>query len=95
MLKHTAAGLNGAAVSPTTERSVPMARLNTTVLVLQATDVGFRLNQVQSDPAVRKAGSEALADTSQALTSIGRFGSEIRDAWYRSQPSGGVVARPG
>ena len=38
-----------------------MARLNTTVLVLQATDVGFRLNQVQSDPAVRKAGREAEA----------------------------------
>lgn len=69
-----------------------MARLNTTVLVLQATDVGFRLNQVQSDPAVRKAGQEALEDTTRALASIGRFGSEIRDAWYRSQPNRGTAA---
>lgn len=68
-----------------------MARLNTTVLVLQATDVGFRLNQVQADPAVRKAGREALEDTTRALSSIVRFGSEIRDAWYRSQPSGGAA----
>ena len=71
-----------------------MARLNTAVLVLQATDVGFRLNQVQSDPAVRKAGREALEDTSRALASIGRFGAEIREAWYRSQPNGGLVASP-
>lgn len=71
-----------------------MARLNTTVLVRQATDVGFRLNQVQSDPAVRKAGREALEDTSRALASIGRFGSEIRGAWYRSQPSDGSASTP-
>jgi hypothetical protein len=71
-----------------------MARLNTTVLVLQATDVGFRLNQVQSDPAVRKAGREALEDTSRALASIGRLGAEVRNAWYRSQPHGGVIAPP-
>ena len=71
-----------------------MARLNTTVLVLQATDIGFRVNQVQSDPAVRKAGREALEDTSRALVSIGRLGSEIREAWYRSQPTGGVAAAP-
>jgi hypothetical protein len=69
-----------------------MARLNTTVLVLRATDVGFRLNQVQGDPAVRKAGREALEDTSRALASIGRFGAEVRNAWYRSQPHGGAIA---
>ena len=51
-------------------------------------------NQVQSDPAVRKAGREALEDTSRALASIGRFGAEVRNAWYRSQPHGGVIATP-
>lgn len=69
-----------------------MARLNTTGLVLQATDIGFRINQVQSDPAVRKAGREAIEDTSRALASVGRLASEVRSAWYRSQPTGGAVA---
>lgn len=69
-----------------------MARLNTTVMVLRATDVGFRLNQVQSDPAVRKAWAEAGSDTARALASFGRAYAETRQAWYRSQPVGGAVA---
>lgn len=63
-----------------------MARLNTTLLVLQATDIGFRVDQVQRDPAVRKAWAEAGKDTARAVSSVRRAAWETRAAWYRSQP---------
>jgi hypothetical protein len=65
-----------------------MARLNTTLLVRQATDIGFRVDQVQRDPAVRKAWADAGSDTARAVSSIRRAALETRAAWHRTQPDG-------
>jgi hypothetical protein len=87
-----AVGLSGSFRYIEREGTLPMARLNTTLLVLQVTDVGFRVDQVQRDPAVRKAWAEAGSDTRRAVTSIGRAASETRSAWHRTQPGGATGA---
>ncbi len=69
-----------------------MARLNTTLLVHQVKDIGFRVDQVQRDPAVRKTWAEARSDTARAVSSISRAALETRAAWHRTQPGGAGVA---
>lgn len=69
-----------------------MARLNTTLLVHQVTDICLRVDQVQRDPAVRKTWAEARSDTARAVSSISRAILETRAAWHRTQPDGAGVA---
>lgn len=63
-----------------------MARLNTALLVHKVADIGFRVDQVQREPAVRKAWVEAGSDTARAVSSIRRAASETCAAWHRTQP---------
>lgn len=63
-----------------------MAGLNTARLVMQATDIGWRANNVRRDPAVVKAASVAGADIAQAANSTYALVREISGAWRRATP---------
>jgi hypothetical protein len=74
----------------------PMARINTPLLVLQATDIGGRANFVRHDPAVVQAAKQARADIDQVRHSTYALLRETRAAWQRSArgPSVEPLARP-
>lgn len=61
-----------------------MGRIDTALLVLQATDIGVRANFVRHDPAVVKAAKEARADIAQAGRSTNVLIRETRAVWRRS-----------
>lgn len=61
-----------------------MARINTTKLIIQATDVADRTNFVRKDPAVVKAWNEASSDIHQAVRSSTVAVLETKSAWRRA-----------
>jgi hypothetical protein len=61
-----------------------MARINTNQMVQLGTTYGSRVQQVQQDPAVRKAWTEAAVNLRQALTSTTAAVTETRAAWSRT-----------
>jgi hypothetical protein len=61
-----------------------MGRINTALLVVQATDVGGRVNFVCHDPAVVKAAKQARADIAQAANSTYALLRETSASWQRS-----------
>ena len=74
-----------------------MARINTLQLIENATNIGQladRARQVQRDPAVQKAWSEAGADVAHAVRSLTAATAETGAAWRRTAPAqGGSFAR--
>lgn len=68
-----------------------MARINTTQLVQHATSFSDRIDQVQRDPAVRKAWMEAGGDVAAAVTSVKGAANETRAAWRRTDVRGSAV----
>jgi hypothetical protein len=71
-----------------------MPRLNTTQLVLQVADVGFRVDQVQRDPAVRKSWADAWDDAVRAGCSTKLALAETLSAWHRTERGHAVAAAP-
>lgn len=69
-----------------------MARVDTALLILQATDIAGRANSVRQDPAVAKAAKEARADILRAGHSTRVLLRETRAAWLRSTT--GAVGGP-
>jgi len=67
-----------------------MARINTNQLIEHATSFADRVDQVQRDPAVRKAWMEAGADAATALNSVKAAAYETRAAWRRTDAGGPV-----
>jgi|tagenome__1003787_1003787.scaffolds.fasta_scaffold18995609_2 hypothetical protein len=70
-----------------------MAHLNTSRLVLAATDLshlGYRASHVAQDPAVQKAWKEAGSDFAVAANSIAKAVTETRTAWRRTGLGGGA-----
>lgn len=61
-----------------------MGRLNTALLIMQATDMADRTDFVRKDPAVVKAAKEACTDIAQAGRSTHALFRETRSAWERS-----------
>lgn len=61
-----------------------MTRINTTKLIVQATDFADRTNFVRKDPAVVKAWKEASSDIRQAARTTTVAVAETRAAWDRS-----------
>lgn len=61
-----------------------MARINTQQMVQLGTTYGSRIQQVQQDPAVRKAWTEAAMTIRQAVTATTAAVTETRDAWGRT-----------
>ena len=61
-----------------------MARIDTALLILQATDIVDRARFVRQDPAVAKAAKKACADIAQAGHSTYALVRETRAAWLRS-----------
>lgn len=61
-----------------------MARLNTALLIMQATEVADRANFVRKDPAVVKAAKVAREDIVRAGRSTYTLAQETRSAWDRS-----------
>jgi hypothetical protein len=61
-----------------------MARINTSKLIVQATDIADRANFVRKDPAVVKAWNQAGSDVHQALRSTTVAVLETRSAWGRA-----------
>lgn len=71
-----------------------MARIDTTRLIQEATNLGGRALEVQQDPAVQKAWSQALHDVASAAKSVTDAIVETRSAWRRSGIGGaGAFAR--
>jgi hypothetical protein len=70
-----------------------MARIDTALLILQATDIGDRARFVRQDPAVVKAAHEARAHIAQAGHSTYALLRETRAAWLRSA-RGAVEQQP-
>lgn len=66
-----------------------MARINTTQLIHIA-NLGHCAYQVQQDPAVRKAWSEAGYDFGKASRSVAKAAFETRSAWCRAGVGGGT-----
>lgn len=72
-----------------------MARINTAQLAAHATNVGalgYRMHQVQQDPAVQKAWSEAGSDVARSAKSISVAVYETRAAWHRTAPQTTMTA---
>ena len=67
-----------------------MARINTNELIQHATSFTDRVDQVQRDPAVRKAWMEAGADATTALRSVRAAADETRAAWRRTDVGRGA-----
>ncbi len=66
-----------------------MAHINTAQLVSNATNVGalcYRVHQLQQDPAVQKAWTEAGSDVARSAKSISIAVYETRAAWRRTAP---------
>jgi hypothetical protein len=61
-----------------------MARIDTTRLIQEATNLGGRALEVQQDPAVQKAWSQAGHDVASAAKSVTDAVVETRSAWRRS-----------
>lgn len=61
-----------------------MARIKTTQLIAQATDIAGRANIVGTDPAVVKAWGAASTDVRQAFRSTALAALETRSAWNRA-----------
>ncbi len=61
-----------------------MARINTNQLIEHATSFADRVDQVQRDPAVRKAWTEAGGDAAVAVASVKAAAFETRAAWRRT-----------
>jgi hypothetical protein len=61
-----------------------MARINTQQMVKLGTTYGSRVQQVQQDPAVRRAWTEAAVNLHMALTSTTSAVTETRAAWSRT-----------
>ncbi len=61
-----------------------MARINTSRLVFQATDVADRANFVRTDPAVVKAWKVASSDLNHAFRSTTLAVLETKSAWGRA-----------
>ena len=68
-----------------------MARINSTQLVHNATNLSHRAYQVKQDPAVQKAWTEAGNDTVQAVRSVAAAAFETRMAWRRTAAGGGAA----
>lgn len=71
-----------------------MARLNTALLIFNATDAVHRAYQVQQDPAVQKVWREAGADFATAGASLARAISETQAAWRRTGTNGAAGLTP-
>lgn len=71
-----------------------MARINTTQMVQLGTSYAGRAQQVQQDPAVRKAWTEAAASIRMAVTSTTAAVTETRDAWHRTAIAEAPAAPP-
>lgn len=65
-----------------------MARINTNQMIEHATSFADRVDQVQRDPAVRKAWMEAGGDAAAALSSVRAAANETRLAWRRTGAGG-------
>jgi hypothetical protein len=65
-----------------------MAVINTALLISNATVLASRGFEVQQDPAVQKACSEAWGDVRQAGKSIKRAAVEMNSAWRRTATAG-------
>ena len=61
-----------------------MARINTTQLIHNATNLGYRAHQVQQDPAVQKAWREAGDDAAKTIHSVALAVFETRTAFRRT-----------
>ena len=68
-----------------------MARIDTTRLIQEATNLGRAL-EVQQDPAVQKAWSQVGHDVSRAVKSVTDAVVETRSAWRRSGAFARVLA---
>lgn len=71
-----------------------MARIDTALLILQATDIVDLARFVRQDPAVVKKAKEARADIAQAGHSTYALLRETRAAWLRSARGASVEQRP-
>jgi hypothetical protein len=69
-----------------------MARINTTQMVQLGTSYGSRIQQVQQDPAVRKACATAATDVVTAVTSTRAAFSETLAAWRRTGNGSATVS---
>lgn len=65
-----------------------MALINTALLINNATNLSCRAYEVQRDPAVQKAWSEATRDVAKAARSVAEAGYETRSAWRRADAGG-------
>lgn len=72
------------------QKGFAMARINTTHLIHLTTSLGYRAYEVQKDPAVQKAWSEAGRDVARAAKSLVEAGIETRAAWRRAGTGGGA-----
>jgi hypothetical protein len=71
-----------------------MTCIDTTRLIEEATDLGGRALEVQQEPAVQKAWSQAGHDVASAAKSVTDAVVETRSAWRRSGRDGaGAFAR--
>lgn len=61
-----------------------MARINTNQMVVLGTTYGNRIQQVQQDPAVRKACKDAANDIATAVASTKAAVTETVAAWRRT-----------
>jgi hypothetical protein len=71
-----------------------MARINTNQMVQLGTTYGSRVQQVQQDPAVRKACKEAAGDIATAVTSTKAAFTETVAAWRRTGNPSPATAAP-
>lgn len=71
-----------------------MARIDTALLILQATDVVDRAKFVRQDPAVVKTAKQARADIARAGHSTYALLRETRAAWLRSARGASVEPEP-
>jgi len=68
-----------------------MARIDSTQLVRDATNVGSRLYQVQQDPAVQKAWRAAGDEAVRTVQSVAMAAFETRSSWRRTGTGGGAA----
>lgn len=71
-----------------------MAKLSTIQMIDLTVGLAVRVNEVQQDPAVRKAWHGAAQDTTRAVKSVAGAMSESLAAWRRTAPDQGSNPGP-
>ena len=69
-----------------------MARVNTSQLVAQATDIAHRADFVRRDPAVVKAARDFADDAQRTARSTRQLAREAYAAWNRSATTSTTVS---